>query len=1308
MDKLDLIAYQIPPLKNWQTFENLCCDLFRRIWGDNNTKKHGRQGQPQSGVDIWGRPNKGNEWSGVQCKGKDNYEDKTVTKGEINTELKKAKTFNPPLSEYIIATTGKKDIEVEQHCRELTEQRKRKGSFIVDVWSWEDIVGYLGDNLDVARKYYPFLGQDTDLSGEVRELTETIRAMIDEPSSIRGLKKAVDVVEYPEVLTTMVSEGLSKEFQAELNHSKELLKEHYPQSALDYLLALRDRSWDQADDNTKYRIMEQIGSAKMALGFIDEAAEFIIESLQYNKNDCNALSNTALAYSLVKNKESANDTIQRALEIDPKSKRANEVLVHILRESGATPEEILRVLPKEVRNESEVLSALALTQREHGNLDEAIAWQLEAVKNDENKNPILLGVLGTMYLELVFNDPSILYGMQISVDNKKNLMKSTQYLRDAWSLLASTELAKSFLHFITNKCVAEKLANNIDIAYDDILTAESITPDDKRIKKLKALLLIDRHTFEEAEVLLRGMVGDEQYPEIGHILGDLLFQQEKYYEAVTTVNQALTFYQSIGNDDLYIEGSLLMAQILISNDQATDAEGIADSLVLNHHQEVRSHICAFRVHKALNDSADATSFLSDAIAAVQDNTPRRDIVMLAGELYDAGRYEEAANFYKIVADTSVNSFVTHRLIYSLYKIDALEDTLSVCGELRKNGQADDTTIKIECSIYESAGNLKLAREICESHVDNQSADPELLLFLARVCYRQGDYQRVDAIIGENYDLAELDLESGILLSQLLAMRGNDLQALKNLYELRRRHYDRPEIHSAYLAQMFPSGKYDKTLFESEKVDEDTAVGVKTSNGKTQWYIIEDREDSEFAKGEISSSHKLSKLLMGKPQGDTIVLSENQYSKLTGTIEEIKSKYVHAFHVSMGLIGTVFPEMPGITPVSIERSEEGKTPEAIQKILDELKEREERGKEIDEYYDKGLITLGGMASLAGKTTDDAWLRRIASPELGLRFSSNHRGDFEEAEGLLQGLDSLVLDVVAIKTIFLIGLQDFIPSAYGRLALPQSVRDYFQQILEQRTRLESEGFMVLGVHEGKAVRQEISAEQVQESIDHYRSVVKWIDEHCEIVPVEQVLKIDRKEKEKFDQFFGVETYDAVLTSQEGEGLLFSDDLNLRKVVKGLFSVESVWTEPILRDCLRREVIDNTLYKKAIVDLIKYRYRIVNINAELILYAAEQAGYLPVSPLEETLEMLNGKYCSFEPAANVATNFIVLLYSSPITDVLRRGIIMHLLKTVIGSRNFEERSRIVNLIVDKLKVRLRNMPGAVADVLDIVRVFARHVIM
>ena len=47
-----LADFQVPPPAKWEDFEDLCLDLWRKIWRDENAQKNGRRGQPQNGGGI--------------------------------------------------------------------------------------------------------------------------------------------------------------------------------------------------------------------------------------------------------------------------------------------------------------------------------------------------------------------------------------------------------------------------------------------------------------------------------------------------------------------------------------------------------------------------------------------------------------------------------------------------------------------------------------------------------------------------------------------------------------------------------------------------------------------------------------------------------------------------------------------------------------------------------------------------------------------------------------------------------------------------------------------------------------------------------------------------------------------------------------------------------------------------------------------------------------------------------------------------------------------------------------------------------
>jgi len=151
---LSLSALSLPPPRNWQDFEDLCCDLWSKLWDDPATQKIGRSGQAQQGVDICGRPEQGTEWAAVQCKLKDRQ---ALSRKEIEKEVMKARKFEPQLSRLVIATTAPRNARLQATVRKIDEAERNADSFSVTVFFWEDIVLKLGGYPEVVRKYYPSL-----------------------------------------------------------------------------------------------------------------------------------------------------------------------------------------------------------------------------------------------------------------------------------------------------------------------------------------------------------------------------------------------------------------------------------------------------------------------------------------------------------------------------------------------------------------------------------------------------------------------------------------------------------------------------------------------------------------------------------------------------------------------------------------------------------------------------------------------------------------------------------------------------------------------------------------------------------------------------------------------------------------------------------------------------------------------------------------------------------------------------------------------------------------------------------------------
>lgn len=144
---------QIPLPRSWDEFEDIVCSALKVRWGTSALHRHGRSGQAQQGVDIFGDDDAGRA-AGVQCK--------LVAHGEFgNAELEAAvlaaESFVPALDTFVIAATSPRDAAMQQAARLLSRSRADAGKFPVGLLFWDDIVADILKDERVARLHFPEL-----------------------------------------------------------------------------------------------------------------------------------------------------------------------------------------------------------------------------------------------------------------------------------------------------------------------------------------------------------------------------------------------------------------------------------------------------------------------------------------------------------------------------------------------------------------------------------------------------------------------------------------------------------------------------------------------------------------------------------------------------------------------------------------------------------------------------------------------------------------------------------------------------------------------------------------------------------------------------------------------------------------------------------------------------------------------------------------------------------------------------------------------------------------------------------------------
>src|SRR5207245_7188043 len=95
--------------------------------------------------------------------------------------------------------------------------------------------------------------------------------------------------------------GSDRVYQVAIDQAKVLLDQFKPKAALTYLEPLKEEAWDEANHITKWKILNNIASAKLQLDEHKEAAQLFIQAAQYNRDDEKALCILSLAYMLLEN-----------------------------------------------------------------------------------------------------------------------------------------------------------------------------------------------------------------------------------------------------------------------------------------------------------------------------------------------------------------------------------------------------------------------------------------------------------------------------------------------------------------------------------------------------------------------------------------------------------------------------------------------------------------------------------------------------------------------------------------------------------------------------------------------------------------------------------------------------------------------------------------------------------------------------------------------------------------------------------------------------------------------------------------------
>ena len=1093
--------------------------------------------------------------------------------------------------------------------------------------------------------------------------------------------------------STAVETALAKEHQLTINKAKDLLKNYKPGTSLDLLEDLKQRIWNEeaTSEILKFNVLTNMAAAQFALNNEQKAATLLLKAFQYNPEDEKALSNRAFAHLLLKETVDAANYAEQTKAKNPANIDAYVILVGISNEEE-TLEEVIDKVPIFLRNNPQIAYAISDIAKHRREFDEAKKWGEIMVMNEHELSLDFKTAFATILINQVLEDSLAVGTRQFSDSQKEQLMRAIELLTEAWDCVSETELRTFRINWILNRGTAYFHLGDIKKAIADFDTALEIEKSNSILLRKRAILSLEHGEKEKAIEFLEKIESENEVPDVPIIHARSLFMSERFDEAIETLNNFLITEPSA---ELREEANHLLIKAYIADKRFEEAQQISTTMRVSSPTNVQNLVDAARISSESGNRNEAISQLKEAYGNARDSKEFSEMVELATELYIHEQFEEAAELYEKLADTSHNSQLTQWLLKSYYNSGDIGKALNICKGLRERYGPIEHVSAIEFEIYEIIGDLKEALKICEVYVNTFPDDVVMQMHLAYVHYRLNNTEEFNCILEKSFDLKELTLQSCFNLAHLYQIGSKPEIALDIMYETRRMHHTDPNAHLKYFGLFHLVDRQLGELLNPTQVQPGTAVCLNNS-GRIEWYIIEERDEQDCRPNELNIQHPLAQQLLGKVANDEIILQKNIIGEEKRKIVEIISKYVYVREESFRKFSELFPGVPGFWSMNLNDSLD-ESPDAsdettelanIQPILELTDKQHNDFLQIENIYKEQHPPIGLFMNWTGRNVLDQWGMLINKSDLGIRCCWGEPEERTQAFALLEDpTPKLVVDIISLITLHCLEAADSVVKVFGKLGIAQSTIDELQRIINEREGmwLQREG-MSIEKQGDRYVRHMINPEDVRRGIEYLKDVIKWIRGNCAILPCTPTLQMNLLRKRKLDDLFQPFFIDTLLIASQPGHILLSDDERLRSYAKTNlnrhtgqnFEIEGVWTQVVLEHCMERNVLDRSEYDKMTIQLICSHYYFTEFDAKTLIEAAKQTDWCPSEPYISLVNVLGGQTVNLSSAVEVSADFLLELWEHPIHPIRCEHLTMCLLKRLTTQ---EETWSILKTLADKI---------------------------
>jgi tetratricopeptide (TPR) repeat protein len=1250
----DFTSVQIPAPKDWQAFERHARLLFEQWLGDPGTQNNGRTGQPQHGVDIFGkRGGGGGPQVGVQCKGKDAEYGGAVTPAELRREVEKTKDFRPDLREFFLITTAPDDGRIQEEARLLEEEVRASGRDLsIAVWGWGRVQQEIVKYPQTLRAFHPdatpFTGEILDQQRELRRLVEGQGAEVRE--ALGELRQALAQTARAPVLATdtpSVGDAFDKQLNDEIDGYRDLIRETKPRTALTLLQRLKERVWDSASPRIRFRILANIGAAYHLLGELETAADFLLQAAPLNPEEPTSIANK-IAALLIQNR----DAEAHALAVEAIAKHPEKPELALQRIQALGPHETVEIvwptLAASVRENIDLIVHRAMALRDEGSPQ----WrQVIAEAHTHHPSDERLGAIqAEATLETILkNDPGAVGLSGEGLPTVTDLTNAANILEHAWRSSVGQETPPHFA-LAHNAALLRSILTDSAKAADLLDETIKLGSEIEETKRLRISLFRSQGKLDDAirvadslpdsnqSRIIRADLRSESDPEAAR---SILAERSAFIERRDIVAAGLTVLES------YIaEGKF--------DEAVSEAQRLADALPNDAH----TSLAMYRAKSARGDS-DAEPFLDCAVTLVTPETDFPTRFLVCEALKPVSRYDDIVALLSGFTARSYDSPALRELIAASVNSDRRHSLKELLDAL--------PTELLEKPFYRRAtiahamrtGDIAKAEEGIRAYLALRPRDLEMHLQLMHALFRQD--KLVELRLEARRPASEFDgqPEDIMKLAQFKDNFGDWQEAHDLAYRTLLANHAMPAVNMGYIAVFVGPGHSKGLEVSPATVKENMAVHITRDDGATTTYVIEPDPALRPTADYLAPAHKVSALLVGKSVGDEIVLPDATVAKIVW----IKPKVLHALHAITENFQILFPEAEGFERVRIKTG----SPGGLEPMLQRVRERHDAIESVARLYDNGTLPLALVGRALGADPVDTFLGLIE----GGRNIKVCEGTHAEREAALAAITSnnrkgCVVDPITFHIMRRIGIEDAVAAVCGPIAVTDRTPLRIQQkIYELEQRLDENDMSVFW-RDGQYYRDEVTPDRKRAALDVLRGDRNWLAANATVLPAQGRKDLGLEWREITGRF-GRQFLDEFRAAQSSGRLVICEDFLLRALCQREFGVAATWLQPVLMRALDEGKMTRKAYIRALAGFIDSRMGFISISGIILgqIVTGTQGHALPPE-FVKLASQLGGKTADIGSHLKAAFDAIGTTWpDNDLSWTVRQAVVGMLLENMIRER-------------------------------------------